>query len=397
MRRAWRWARTGTPRRLRPPSSRWSRTPTSRRRSAPGRSRSAAARPRSSASTRGSRAGPPGCTRTAPACRPTTPRSCGSSRATPGAASPRSPTARTACPIDHVRFTGGVDPAHAEIGDYTSASSVGLHLAAIVAAQELGLISHEDALAKLRLELATLERLETHRGFHFNFYDTTSLERTSHFVSFVDAAWLAAGLMVVRQRAPRARARGHAPPRRARLRRVLGPAPPADVARLLRRCTRPLALSLRDALHRGARREPDRDRQGRRPRVALVPHAAHLSAGLRPGSRSRRRSGASKMVRGYETSGGWYEWNGLRYVPSWGGSMFEALMPTLFVDERTLAPKSLGRNAEVHVEVQRRWAPRGARLPGLGALARRRAGAGRLPRVRRDRARRRRRATARRR
>jgi hypothetical protein len=36
--------------------------------------------------------------------------------------------------------------------------------------------------------------------------------------------------------------------------------------------------------------------------------------------------------------------------------MFEALMPVLFVDERALAPKSLGRNAEVHVEVQRRWA-----------------------------------------
>jgi hypothetical protein len=63
-----------------------------------------------------------------------------------------------------------------------------------------------------------------------------------------------------------------------------------------------------------------------------------------------------KTVRGYETSGGWYEWNGLRYVPSWGGSMFEALMPTLFVNERLLAPKSLGRNGEVHVEVQRRWA-----------------------------------------
>ena len=31
-------------------------------------------------------------------------------------------------------------------------------------------------------------------------------------------------------------------------------------------------------------------------------------------------------------------------------------MPTLFVDERRFAPKSLGKNAEVHVEVQRRWA-----------------------------------------
>jgi hypothetical protein len=68
------------------------------------------------------------------------------------------------------------------------------------------------------------------------------------------------------------------------------------------------------------------------------------------------KSRRTKQVRGHETTGGWYEWKEFRYVPSWGGSMFEALMPTLFVDERTLAPKSLGRNAEVHVEVQRRWA-----------------------------------------
>src|SRR6185295_17426160 len=35
-------------------------------------------------------------------------------------------------------------------------------------------------------------------GFFFNYYDTTSLERTSNLVSFVDSSWLTAGLMVVR-------------------------------------------------------------------------------------------------------------------------------------------------------------------------------------------------------
>jgi hypothetical protein len=67
---------------------------------------------------------------------------------------------------------------------------------------------------------------------------------------------------------------------------------------------------------------------------------------------SRRR----KEVRGFEVTGGYYEWKGLRYVPSWGGSMFEALMPTLLVDEQRLAPRSLGRNARAHVAVQRRYA-----------------------------------------
>src|SRR5262249_46493363 len=42
--------------------------------------------------------------------------------------------------------------------------------------------------------------------------------------------------------------------------------------------------------------------------------------------------------------------------PSWGGSMFEALMPTLVLDEPLLAPASLGQNDRAHVAVQRRFA-----------------------------------------
>jgi hypothetical protein len=63
-----------------------------------------------------------------------------------------------------------------------------------------------------------------------------------------------------------------------------------------------------------------------------------------------------KTVRGHEVWGGWYEWEGVRYVPSWGGSMFEALMPTLVLDEPRIAPASLGLNAVAHATVQRRYA-----------------------------------------
>jgi hypothetical protein len=258
-------------------------------------------------------------------------------------------------PIDHVRFHGGVEPANAEIGDYTTVSSIGLKLASIVAAQELGLLSHEEAVARLRRVLATLERLETWRGFHFNFYDTTSLERTSHFVSFVDSAWLAAGLMVVRSAVPE-----------------LAPAATALIEE------RDYGVFW-DPLHQQMSHGFWVDARGRSPyhyatlyTEARVGSLIAIGKGDVPESHWFRmlrtfppdcdwqsqppKSRRLKTVRGHETSGGWYEWNGLRYVPSWGGSMFEALMPTLFVDERSLAPKSLGRNAEAHVEVQRRWA-----------------------------------------
>src|SRR5205823_1251767 len=63
-----------------------------------------------------------------------------------------------------------------------------------------------------------------------------------------------------------------------------------------------------------------------------------------------------KEVRGQAFFGGWYEWKGAKYVPSWGGSMFEALMPALVLDEARWAPGSLGANAAAHVDVQRRFA-----------------------------------------
>jgi len=258
-------------------------------------------------------------------------------------------------PVDHVRLLGSVDPSQSEIGDYTTASAVGLHIAATVAAHELGFITHEQAVARLRRVLSTLERLETWRGFHFNFYDTTSLERTSHFVSFVDSAWLAAGLMVMRQSLP-------------------------ELA--------PAATRMIEERDYGVFWDPQQqqmshgffvDERGR-----SLYHYATLYTEARVGSLIAIGKGDvpeshwfhmlrtfppdcdwqsqppkqrnPKRVRGFDTSGGWYEWKELRFVPSWGGSMFEALMPTLFVDERRFAPKSLGKNAEVHVEVQRRWA-----------------------------------------
>src|SRR6185369_17543582 len=65
---------------------------------------------------------------------------------------------------------------------------------------------------------------------------------------------------------------------------------------------------------------------------------------------------SEKTVDGQPLFGGWYEWESARFVPSWGGSMFEALMPTLVVDEARWAPASLGANDAAHVAVQRRWA-----------------------------------------
>jgi len=71
-------------------------------------------------------------------------------------------------------------------------------------------------------------------------------------------------------------------------------------------------------------------------------------------------------VRGHTFFGGYYTWQEMAYVPSWGGSMFEALMPTLVLDELQYAPASLGANARAHVAVQRRQATGALGYPTWG-------------------------------
>jgi hypothetical protein len=106
-------------------------------------------------------------------------------------------------PIDHVYFgDDSLDPAKAEIGDYTGITNVGLYVISIVGAHELGFIDREEAVDRVRAALETVRNLETWKGMFFNFYDTTTLERTSEFLSFVDSAWLTAGAMVIRSAFP---------------------------------------------------------------------------------------------------------------------------------------------------------------------------------------------------
>jgi hypothetical protein len=266
-------------------------------------------------------------------------------------------------PVDHVRFTSGsVDRAGAAVGDYTNVTTVGLLLIATVAAHELDLLGRDDAVARLRALLATLARLERASGFFFNYYDTTSLERTSNLLSFVDSAWLTAGLMVVR----------------------------TTFSELRDDCTR-----LIDATDYRFFYDSEVGRmahgywvhQGRRSRyhygvlyaesrlgsliaigkgdvspdhwfrmVRTFPRACTWQTGV---PRGRRR----KTIRGITFAGGWYEWQDVRFVPSWGGSMFEALMPTLVLDEGRWARASLGANDAAHATVQRRW---GREVLGVG-------------------------------
>lgn len=261
-------------------------------------------------------------------------------------------------PVDHVRLCGGsLDPADAEIGDYASGTTIGLHLAAIAGAFDLGLVAREEALARIRRALESLARMETHAGFFFNYYDTTTLERTSSFVSFVDAAWLSAGLILVRQSFPELYASASA---------FLDREDYGFFYDAKRR------LMLHGFTVKRGRAKPARFHYGTLYTEARLGALLAIGRGEAPESlwfamrrtpppslawqRQPPQRRRAKEVRGHRFFGGVYRWREHAYVPSWGGSMFEALMPLLLLDERALAPRSLGRNDAVHVLVQRRFA-----------------------------------------
>jgi hypothetical protein len=248
-----------------------------------------------------------------------------------------------------------VEGAGARVGDYTNVTSVGLHLLAVTAARELGLVTHEAARARLERLLTTLAGLERHAGFFFNYYDTTSRERTSNFVSFVDSSWLAAGLIVARSAFPELAAEASALLEAGDWSFFYDPA----ARRMIHGYY--VHRAARSRYHYGVLYAESRLGSLLAIGSGAVPEA-HWFAMVRtyPASCTWQTQAPhdrrTKTVRGQHLRGGWYEWHGIRYVPSWGGSMFEALMPTLVLDEPRLTPASLGANGAAHVAVQRRFA-----------------------------------------
>jgi hypothetical protein len=125
----------------------------------------------------------------------------------------------THLPMDNATFAGGSSTPTA-YGSYTSAANIGVYLWAVVAANDLGLISRPKARAQLQATLTEIQRLKRFDGFLYQWYDTTngdsirnpldidcSTETTPvfdncYFISNVDNGWYASGLIIVRQAMP---------------------------------------------------------------------------------------------------------------------------------------------------------------------------------------------------
>lgn len=238
------------------------------------------------------------------------------------------------------------------IGDYTNITNIGLYLMTFPAAEDLGFLTHEEAESRVLLVLKSLKKMKRYKGFFFNYYDTTTLERTTHFISSVDTGWLLAGLIIIRNSYPG---------RAAEIAGIM--IKDMDMRFFYDPAERLLYHGYFSNIHSHSEYH-----YGTFFTEARVTSFIAIGKGDIPAENwfAMDRTFSADMdwqsqvpqgrkpalVSGQRFYSGHYVWNGKPIVPSWGGSMFEALMPGLIINEKKLSPKGWWLNGLRHAQAQ---------------------------------------------
>ncbi len=261
--------------------------------------------------------------------------------------------------VDHIRL--GDAPLAA---DYTSPTNIAMDFLATISAVRLGFISRHKGLKRAGRLVALLKTLRRYKGFFYNFYDVRKLNISRSYISTVDSGWLALALVTLRQAFPELE---------AEISPILDQ---FSFAELLDPENNQLVVGLE---------VPERN-FGLYHYGMLVSEARATSfyaigkGDLEPEHwwflyRTLPDAWAwqTQLPQGHpvETENlmyfqGYYEHRGTKFVPSWGGSLFEVLMPTLLIDEKRLAPKGLGANDIATTRLHRDYALKEKQYPVWG-------------------------------
>ena len=230
----------------------------------------------------------------------------------------------------------------------TSPTDIAAYLWSVLAAERLHLITATEATSRLDRTLTTLAGMNRTHGFFVNELDprTGAVLKLSQFgsrpprlrISAVDNAWLAVALTMVANSQPvlRARARELLEPMDFRFfYDAYDATDPVDHPGQLHVGYRPgehayyghygmLNTEARIASYLAIAR-------GQLPPEHYYRLFPTLPENL--GSQTQIPRGETRKSQGIPVFEGYYNHRGARIVPSWGGSMFEALMVTLFVPE----------------------------------------------------------------
>ncbi len=244
----------------------------------------------------------------------------------------------THLPLDYIELAP-----ERRMGDYTSPTNIGLYFINIVAAYDLGFIESEEALKRISDTLSVLEILPRWHGLWDNYYSTTNLQVTRRYISSVDNGWIAGGLIIARQ---------------------------AFDKEIGKRCSRLLdgmdfsALYSKELGQINLGYDTEKDElspyhygqlNGEARFTSLIAigkgdipkeHWYKMHRVFPPDYDWQPQAPQGKEVKKSRTKyfQGYYTYKGEKIVPSWGGSLFEFLMPSLMVKEKELAPNGLGLN-----------------------------------------------------
>ncbi|HWA83435.1 MAG TPA: glucoamylase family protein, partial [Fimbriimonadaceae bacterium] len=87
-----------------------------------------------------------------------------------------------------------------ELAERTSPTNIGLYLASVLAAHDLGYITADQAVQRILATMRTIDKLEHYRGHLLNWYDTSNLQPLGEkYVSSVDSGNLMGALWTVQQ------------------------------------------------------------------------------------------------------------------------------------------------------------------------------------------------------
>ena len=266
----------------------------------------------------------------------------------------------THLPLDSVPLAGkpgtnaALQPA-AAAREYTNPSLIGTYLSAIVSARDLGLVSPAQAETDAAATLGEVQKLVKYRGFLFRWYSTQTgapiptpqgEEDPAGYVSTVDNGWLAQGLLVTE---------------------AAFPPLASGCAALLGAMQWSLLYDQREnVLYNGYQVGGGYSTSTylnaySGPRIAeymaigsgKVPGALWwgLDRTPPPGHAQRQTPQGStenytdpQNGQGYSVFEGHYTFDRIKFVPTFDGSLYQALAPDLVFPEQTAAPASLGLN-----------------------------------------------------
>ncbi len=282
--------------------------------------------------------------------------------------------ARTGLPSDNIS-ADGVRSA------YTSPTNIATYLWSTLAARDLGIINPREARQRIGQTLNTVAGLERHApsGQFYNWYNPATGAKLTvwpvdggtvyPFLSSVDNGWLAAALIMVTNSVPQLRDQAsvlvadmnfscYYDPQAGLLRGgfwdTSAPTGPWPVGNY---CGNGPDVFYTGHHYGSLNTEP---------RIASyigiakdgIPATHYFKmwrtfpASCDWGWQETQPQGEMHSYMGVDVFEGHYTYRGMRIVPSWGGSMFEALMVPLLVPEEQWGPRSWGVNHPLYVQAQ---------------------------------------------